>query len=58
MKVFSVQYFRLKSPENGYWAFVCEFTHPEVKKDVNENPDVNSIFDKGTGCIFIDFYKM
>jgi hypothetical protein len=39
--------FSLKNPENGYWTFVGEFTHPEVKKDVDDNPDVHSIFDKG-----------
>ena len=39
--------FSLKNPENGYWSFVCEFTHPEVKKDVDDNPDVHSVFDKG-----------
>ena len=39
--------FSLKNPENGYWSFVSEFTHPEVKRDVDNNPDVHSVFDKG-----------
>ncbi|XP_028393593.1 pleckstrin homology domain-containing family M member 2-like [Dendronephthya gigantea] len=43
----------LKSPENGYWPFVCEFTHPEVKKDIDENPDVTSVFDKGRLWIYL-----
>ena len=43
----------LKNPENGYWSFVCEFTHPEVKKDVDDNPDVHSIFDKGRLWIYL-----
>lgn len=39
--------FSLKNPENGYWYFVSQFTHTEVKKDIDENPDVHSVFDKG-----------
>ena len=39
--------FSLKNPDSGYWRFVCEFTHPEVKKQVNEHSDVHTVFDKG-----------
>lgn len=43
----------LKNPDIGYWVFVCEFTHPEVKKQISEHSDVHSVFDKGRLWIYL-----